>query len=306
MAWTVATDDALSGAHSAIPGLTVFERSCRVHDLHAPFDEHTWLTLQGQRQVQHARFSVHEGPQLLGCAVLSEGIEGWYLELVVLPTRRGQGIARDLLDAARAHLASHGGGVLRSWVHDVTPAVASLTAGARLGRQLLILRRHLDGELPAAAIGTRPLRDEERDAWLAVSNAAFSGHPENGGWTRADLDWRVDARWTDLARWPVVVAGGRLLAGVWTKVEPGSTEGELYVVAVDPEHHGRGFGKAVVAAALRDLRAHGCTSAVLYVDADNTAALALYRSAGFEQGDVHRCFEQVVPSLQSPTLRQVR
>lgn len=160
-----------------------------------------------------------------------------------------------------------------------------------------MLRRCLDGTPPEVEAPTRPLRDDERDAWLELSNAAFVGHPENGGWTRRDLDWRVELPWTSLQRWPVVSAADRLLAGVWTKIEEGSASGELYVVAVDPASQGRGLGKVVVAAALRGLAQAGCRSAHLYVDADNTAAVRLYRWAGFVDGSVHRCLQLSV----SPT-----
>ena len=77
--------------------------------------------------------------------------------------------------------------------------------------------------------------------------------PENGDWQRRDLDWRVDAPWTDATCWPVVEDDGRLIAGVWTKVEPAAAHGELYVVAVDPIAQGKGLGRVVVAGALRRL-----------------------------------------------------
>lgn len=70
---------------------------------------------------------------------------------------------------------------------------------------------------------------------------------------------------SDLSRF-VVLADDRtdqLLAGVWTKLEAGSTEGELYVVAVHPDHQGRGLGKVVVAPAMRVLSEHGLGTASL-------------------------------------------
>jgi len=301
MSWTVENTDALSQNYGEVPGLGTFERLCWRADNHAPFDDHTLLSLQGLRRVAHARLTIRDGDALAACAVLTEALDSWYVEIAVRPSHRRRGLGRALTEAATEHVASHGGGNLRTWVHELTPAVTALSRDAHVERTLLVLRRCLDGRLPEAEVPTRPLRDDERDAWLELSNAAFAGHPENGGWTRRDLDWRIDQPWTALNRWPVVADGDRLLAGVWTKVEEASASGELYVVAVHPDQQGQGLGKAVVAAALRHLAMVGCRSAHLYVDAANTAAVRLYRGTGFLDGDVHRCIQTTITALQQAT-----
>jgi len=245
--------------------------------------------------------------RLAGCAMLSEGIDGWVVEAAVHPGLRGRGLGRQLLGEVGAHVASHGGGLVRAWLHGHGAAAHALAdiAGARVDRRLLVLERPLV-DLPADRCqeGTLLRRldtsdDGDRDAWLALSNAAFTGHPDNGNWTRADLDWRLDAAWTDAGRFPVVIDAFGLAAGVWSKSEPGRTVGELYVVAVHPRAQGRRLGRVVVAAALRDLQAAGCHQAVLYVDATNTAALALYAWAGFTTGVEHRCLAAYVTARVS-------
>ena len=62
--------------------------------------------------------------------------------------------------------------------------------------------------------------------------------------------------------------------------------GEIYVIAVDPDFQGLGLGRAA------DARRPGARSptaastiGMLYVDADNTAAVALYEHLGFT---IHR------------------
>ena len=151
--------------------------------------------------------------------------------------------------------------------------------------------------VPPPGIGLRsldPAAPAERDSWLALSNAAFEGHPENGGWTRADADGRFDAAWTDSRRFPVLVDSHGLVAGVWTKREPGAAAGELYVVSRRAQ--GLGCGRIVVDQALRDLRGVGCRTAELYVDAQNDRARRLYRSAGFAAGMEHHCLHAVLAS----------
>ena len=53
-------------------------------------------------------------------------------------------------------------------------------------------------------------------------------------------------------------------------------------LTVDPEHRGRGLGRAMLLAGLRSLRERGAGSITLGVDAGNAQPLRLYQSIGFE------------------------
>jgi mycothiol synthase len=54
------------------------------------------------------------------------------------------------------------------------------------------------------------------------------------------------------------------------------------VIGVDPDRQGTGLGRALVVAGLSWLHEHGTPVGMLYVDAANEPALALYRAIGFE------------------------
>lgn len=269
-------------------------------DRHPPFGEHVLLTLDGRRQQEHAAIAVHGDDGLDGFCVLSRTPTAWYADLVVAPAVRGRGIGTRLLTAARDHAASHGGGLLRVWSHSQgAPDALAARLGMTVARSVSYQRRSLDlvpESSPPAGARLRTLRPDETAAWLALSNSAFDGHPENGGWSPDDLAWRLAASWSDLARFVVLTNSrtNQLLAGVWTKVESGSDEGELYVVAVHPEHVGKGLGKVVVAEAMRVLARQGLATASLYVDSNNHRAVALYAAAGFVEQHVDRCFAVTV------------
>ena len=73
----------------------------------------------------------------------------------------------------------------------------------------------------------------------------------------------------------------RLLGVHWTK-RRGVGVGEVHNLAMHPSAQGRGLGRSLLDAGLAHLGAAGCHEVILWVDAMNTPALALYRSRGFE------------------------
>jgi mycothiol synthase len=216
--------------------------------------------------------------------------------------RRGLGLA-----LARELTAQAGDRELRVWAHGDLPAAGRLAAAAGFerARELRQLRRPLDsGELaePRVAEGVtiRTFRvGQDEDAWTALNRKAFASHPEQGTWTRADLEVREREPWFDPAGFFLAERDGRLAGFHWTKVHsaPSAAQdesghgdggerrkepiGEVYVVGVDPAEQGTGLGRALTLIGLHHLRDAGLTTVMLYVDADNPAAIRLYESLGF-------------------------
>ncbi|WP_051750506.1 mycothiol synthase [Phycicoccus jejuensis] len=230
-----------------------------------------------------------DGDEVVGYAqVASAGTDDAVAELVVDPAHRRSGHGRALLDAALAE------GARSVWAHGDLPAAGALAASAGLERtrELFRMARPLtsddaaDPELPDGytARAFEPGRDDE--AWVALNAAAFASHPEQGRLTVADLHERMEQDWFDAAGFILVERDGRVVAFHWTKVEPGSTSGEVYVVGVDPAEQGHGLGGPLTRLGTAHLARRGLAEVELYVDGDNTAARRTYARLGFEDAAV--------------------
>lgn len=218
---------------------------------------------------------------------LTDPVHGPSGELLTGPRfrRRGLGLA-----LARALIAEAGAQDLRLWAHGDLPAAAGLAAvaGFERSRSLWQLRRPLTipveaPQLPAGVTVRTFEVGRDEDAWVKLNAAAFASHPEQGGWTRSDLDLREREPWFDPAGFFLAERAGRIAGFHWTKVhdEAGGATGEVYVVGVDPAERGSGLGRALTLTGLRHLRDRGLAQVMLYVDGDNTPAIRLYESLGF-------------------------
>jgi mycothiol synthase len=145
------------------------------------------------------------------------------------------------------------------------------------------MRRTLPAE-SRSALTTRafePRTDDE--AWLEVNNRAFAAHPEQGGWTRAVLASRVSEPWFDPAGLRLYDVDHQLRGFCWTKIHRRVPEpvGEIYVIGVDPLLQGAGLGRQLTLAGMDWLADQGMTAVMLFVDAENAAAVRTYQQLGF-------------------------
>ncbi|MCF2526856.1 mycothiol synthase [Yinghuangia soli] len=267
----------------------------------APLSEQTLLELRHGAPGARELLARRGDGAVVGYAHLevSDADEGPSGELFVAPGARGAGVGRRLAAAlvgeARERDAD---GRLRVWAHGKLPAADHLAAEAGFAafRELWQMRRDVDLPVPETArpagVSVRtfvPGRDDE--AWLAVNAKAFAHHPEQGSWTQDDLSRRIAEPWFDPAGFFLAEdESGRLIGFHWTKVHAAAGGegplGEVYVVGVDPSAQGSGLGKLLTAVGLTHLaqtEAGGgpLAEVLLYVDADNEAAVSVYTRLGF-------------------------
>ena len=249
---------------------------------------------------------------------VTDEVAGASAEVVVHPFARRRGLGHLLVATT---LAETPDGRLRLWSHGEHPAAASLAAsmGFSRSRSLWQMRRSLYAALPEPQLPDgvtvrtfEPGRDE--DAWVRLNALAFRDHPEQGGWVADDLNRRMREPWFDPAGFFLAMRaddGGpeRLVGFHWTKVHGGAEHhgvtgphahdghghdliGEVYVIGVDPAERGTGLGRALTLIGLRYLRHRGLPDAMLYVDADNAAAIALYKRLGFTRWETDVMFSR--------------
>jgi mycothiol synthase len=149
--------------------------------------------------------------------------------------------------------------------------------------------------------------------------------------TIEDLHQRMREPWFDPAGFFLAVVhdetGERLVGFHWTKVHGGDPAvprsgdaslpgpqvrddwrahghgheamGEIYVLGIDPQAQGGGLGRALSIVGLRHLRSLGLPQAMLYVEADNHAAIAVYTSLGFTHWDTDVMFRRPRPQTHA-------
>ncbi|MEK9522241.1 mycothiol synthase [Streptomyces sp. NPDC087908] len=271
--------------------LELLEAADRSDGVHAVSEQgRLYLRHGGREGVRHFLLTV--GPRLYGYAQLEETdpIEAPAAELVVHPGHRGRGHGRALGTA----LLGASGKRLRVWAHGGKSAARHLAQvlGLTLFRELRQLRRSLNPlDIPEPVypegVTVRTFVPGQDDAaWLAVNSAAFAHHPEQGSLTQRDLDDRTAEPWFDPKGFFLAEKDGRLIGFHWTKTHAEEQLGEVYVVGILPDAQGGGLGKALTATGLRHLAAQGLPTAMLYVDADNTAAVTVYERLGFATHEV--------------------
>jgi mycothiol synthase len=140
-----------------------------------------------------------------------------------------------------------------------------------------------------AGYSLRAYRPGDTRGWLDICNPAIGTT-----WTDADFGEKMlNAPWFSPDRVFMVEHGGEPVgtASAWQENAVQRKVGYTHMVAIRPDHRGRGLGRALMRQVMRWFHEHGFRESILHTDDFRLPAIALYLSLGFEplvRDDFHR------------------
>jgi mycothiol synthase len=278
-------------------------RRATVCDGQAPFSDQVIVdAASGVRTVIKA-FRMGDGPdnsqETLGYAIVGHG----ELEFVIAPLWRGYGWGEAMLKQILTNTHES----LRAWSHGNHPAAQALAArhgftAMRTVRQLILARESFTGISTVTVPDGITLNTFQPGAddmtWVELNTRVFSHHPEQGKLTLDDLTSRQSQNWFNPNDFLIARADDGSMVGYnWMKIEPGSRNGEIYALGVDPTHGGRGLGRTLMNAGITHLHEGDIQHITLFVEGDNFLALKLYRSLGFIDRTINVQYYRPVPPM---------
>ena len=213
---------------------------------------------------------------------------------LVHPAHHAGDMATQLFDSALRRASSMGARLAHVSVSEDDAAARGLLSGLGFTPARRFLEMSL--ALPGSSMGS-PNRAEYRcrqfqpgdEARLAVlQNRSFEGswgfHPN----TAEEIAHRVNLSDSRPEGIVFICDEGRPVGYCWTTVSPdedtasGVRKGRIHMMGTDPDHRGKGIGRAALLAGISYLQSRGLEVAELTVDSQNSEARSLYESVGFK------------------------
>jgi mycothiol synthase len=264
-----------------------------------PIAEHVLLHLRHGGDKSDSHLVIEKDGQVIAYAHLDKTdlVAGPSIEAVVHPKYRSRGFGTQLLKQAITIC----GDKTRVWSHGDLPQAQSIAASLKLERLWANLQMskpliEIEEVNPRYLIRSF-LPGIDAQAYLELNNKVFADHPDQGGWSKSDLEVRVNEEWFDEKGFFVCEDKGKLIGFCWTKIHGAHTHshlgneadhgheaiGEIYVLAVNPDYKGQGVGRDLTITGLNYLRYQGLNNVMLYVGVENKPAFKLYKSLGFNE-----------------------
>ena len=209
----------------------------------------------------------------------------------VLEQHRGQGIGRQLLNAAMEQIEALNVSVLHIQTSaDATDARHILESEGFEQVKDYWQMRWTGGDLPELNLRSnfslKPFRLGEDEAMLTeLQNSAFGQHWGFCPNTVEETAARVRISNTDPDGIIFVMDGDRPAGYNWTLMNENrfGKVGFVSMTGVHPEYRGNGLGTAVVVTGMEYLKDQGVDAVELEVDSENTPARELYLKLGYRQ-----------------------
>jgi mycothiol synthase len=212
----------------------------------------------------------------------AEGNDG---RINVHPDAEGRGIGTALREWVEERLRGHGKAEVHQHIFGANDGARTLLAeaGYEVDQRYWRMVRMLDGSEPEPRWpgGARPrpfARPGDEAAAYALVEDAFADIP--GNVSRTFEQWRGRALGDQFDAGLATVVGEMDGVALTERWEDG--EGYLSYLAVARDWRGRGLGRALLQATLRNFADAGLRKAILSVNGRNESATELYRSAGME------------------------
>lgn len=203
----------------------------------------------------------------------------WAIQFVLKPNRRTR-----LCDLVGGLVPAEGAEV---WIRPDHPAIIReirrCWPSAWKCRRLHLMVVDLPvGLEPLPTRSLNPDDDADLAAVVRINNAAFAHHPDQAGMTIDSVRAKLSAAGHSPAGVRLAEIDGRLNGFCWTQVHHRRALGEISVIGLHPDVHGRGLGAPMTAAGLHWLHDQGLSQAILYVEAENEPAIRAYEHLGFQ------------------------
>jgi mycothiol synthase len=223
----------------------------------------------------------------------------------IQPEHRRKGLAGELHIHALKRAGEMGNSVLHVNISDKNDVAVNVLK--KLGftevRRFLDIQLDMENvrwqEIDPEKLDCRRLLPGEEEKLAVIQNRAFAEHWGYNPNTTESIKYELNRGENSLENIIVTCEGENLTGYCWVQPPRSVNTGErkrgmIYMIGTDPARRGTGAGKRVLLAALLHLKNRGAEVTGRTVDSENTVALALYESVGFEHQSTSLWYEKVI------------
>jgi mycothiol synthase len=151
-------------------------------------------------------------------------------------------------------------------------------------------------DLPIAETRTdiviRPFQATDAGAVVALNRMAFASHREAASLDSSGIAELMAQEGFEAQGFIILEDDQEMIGFCWTRIHENG-DGEIYRIAVSPEHQGGGLGRSLVLAGFDHLaRQPAVARGMLWVDMANQSAFSLYERIGMRVVATNREFER--------------
>ena len=187
---------------------------------------------------------------------------------------------------------------------DITTIHVNISRDSPMAKQLLtqmgftFVRRYLElrldlsetdlPEISKISPRCRPLQPTEEGRLTQLQNRSFTGTWGFNPNTVEEIIYRISLPNSSPDDIFLTFDSDKPVGYCWTRIEswekkaPGEGTGRIYMLGVDPDYRGKGFGRQLLLVGLSYLKSKSLRVVELTVDSGNKVACALYKSVGFK------------------------